>query len=84
VGRSIYPKLEDINQTCKGRQNQAALVIMKSVLSSEFNSVFLREMSYFVKKNIKKLVTLQSRVARNKFCCGLGVRAARAGSISAL
>ena len=26
-------------------------------------------------------VTLQSRVARNKFCCGLGVRAVRAGSI---
>ncbi len=27
------------------------------------------------------LVTLQSRVVRNKFCCGLGVRAVRAGSI---
>jgi len=27
------------------------------------------------------LVTIQSRVARNKFCCGLGVRAVRAGSI---
>jgi hypothetical protein len=26
-------------------------------------------------------VTIQSRVARNKFCCGLGVRAVRAGSI---
>ncbi len=26
-------------------------------------------------------VTLQSRVARNKFCCGLGVWAVRAGSI---
>jgi hypothetical protein len=26
-------------------------------------------------------VTLQSRVVRNKFCCGLGVRAVRAGSI---
>ncbi len=26
-------------------------------------------------------VTLQSRVVRNKFCCGLGVRTVRAGSI---
>jgi len=26
-------------------------------------------------------VTIQSRVARNKFCWGLGVRAVRAGSI---
>lgn len=26
-------------------------------------------------------VTLQSRVVRNKFCCGLGVRAVREGSI---
>ena len=31
------------------------------------------------KKGLK--VTLQSRVARNQFCCGLGVRAVRAGSI---
>jgi len=29
-------------------------------------------------------VTLQSRVMRNKFCCGLGVRAARAGSIGVI
>ncbi len=28
-----------------------------------------------------KVVTLHSRVARGKFCCGLGVRAVRAGSI---
>jgi len=27
------------------------------------------------------LVTLQSRVAPGRFCCGLGVRAVRAGSI---
>ena len=27
------------------------------------------------------LVTIQARVARNKFCWGLGVRAVRAGSI---
>jgi len=26
-------------------------------------------------------LTIQSRVARNQFCCGLGVRAVRAGSI---
>ena len=30
---------------------------------------------------MRKTVTLQSRAARNKLCCGLGVRAVRAGSI---
>ena len=30
---------------------------------------------------LKTNVTLQSRVVRPKFCCGLGVRAVRAGNI---
>jgi hypothetical protein len=34
VGRSGYSTLTDENQTCKGRQNQAILMIENSVLSS--------------------------------------------------
>ena len=34
-----------------------------------------------VKGILEAAVTIQSRVARNKFCWGLGVRAVRAGSI---
>ena len=34
-----------------------------------------------VKEKQNLAVTLQSRVVRNKFCFGLGVRAVRAGSI---
>ncbi len=33
------------------------------------------------KQKRRNRVPLQSRVARGKFCCGLGVRAVRAGSI---
>ena len=35
----------------------------------------------FVKGKMIFTVTIQSRVARNQFCWGLGVRAVRAGSI---
>jgi len=38
-------------------------------------------MRILVKEKRGKIVALQSRVARNKFCCGLRVRAVRAGSI---
>ena len=33
VGRSGYPTLKDKNHACKGRQNQATLMIKNSVLS---------------------------------------------------
>jgi hypothetical protein len=45
---------------------------------------FLRDESKMgddVNRKKEKHVTLQSRVVRNKFCCGLGVRAVRTGSI---
>jgi hypothetical protein len=38
VGRSGYPTLEDKNHTCKGRQNQATLMIMNSVLSRSIHT----------------------------------------------
>jgi len=34
-----------------------------------------------VKRIVLMVVTLQSRAALGRFCCGLGVRAVRAGSI---
>ena len=41
----------------------------------------MSQLPYLWSRKKPEDVTIQSRVARNKFCWGLGVRAVRAGSI---
>ena len=49
--------------------------------TTKISERIMRIMRILVKEKRGKIVTLQSRVARNKFCWGRGVRAVRAGSI---